>query len=130
MLAFKLNLSNRHTCSSVFLGNNFPLCYFLLQPPWYYHNTVAEELIYPPQLGLSCTVNKSITCSENHLLSPARLSEERNLSKYIKMDLASCKGIISNFTSSMLQHLHVPLPCCWGSNRCGKDVASYSGMVL
>ena len=40
---------------------------------------------------------------QNHLLSPVRFSEERNLSKDKNVDLASGNGIISAFTSSMLQ---------------------------
>ena len=40
---------------------------------------------------------------QNHLLTPVRFSEERYLSKYKEMDLASGKRIISSFTSSMLQ---------------------------
>ena len=40
---------------------------------------------------------------QNHLLTPVRFSEERYLSKDKEMDLASGKGIMSSFTSSMLQ---------------------------
>ena len=42
-------------------------------------------------------------------MSPVRLSKERNLSKDNEMDLTSGNGIISSFTSSMLQQPHVPL---------------------
>ena len=42
-------------------------------------------------------------------MSLVRLSKERNLSKDNEMDLASGNGIISSFTSSMLQQPHVPL---------------------
>ena len=47
---------------------------------------------------------------QNHLLTPVRFSEETYLSKEKDMDLASGKGIISSFTSSMLEQpqvLHV-----------------------
>ena len=43
------------------------------------------------------------------MLSPVTLSEERNLSKDNEMDFASGNGIISSFTSPMLQQPHVPL---------------------
>ena len=76
---------------------------------WSYHNAVAQELLCSQQFGLSYTVDKSILCWEHHLMSPVRLSKERNLSKDNEMDLASGNGIISSFTSSVLQQPHVPL---------------------
>ena len=60
MVAFKLNSLNRHTCLSLFLSKNLPLCYFLLQSPWNYYNTVAEELICHNNFGLSYIVHKSV----------------------------------------------------------------------
>ena len=48
-----------------------------------------------------------IHAGQNHLLSFVRFSEERNLSKGTKMDLASGNEIISSFTSSMLQQSQV-----------------------
>ena len=44
---------------------------------------------------------------QNHLLTPVTFSEERYLSKDKEMDLACGKGIISSFTSSMLQQSQV-----------------------
>ena len=44
---------------------------------------------------------------QNHLFTPVRFSEERCLSKDKEMDLASGKGIISSFTTSMLQQPQV-----------------------
>ena len=44
---------------------------------------------------------------QNHLLTPVNFSEERNLSKGKEMDLVSGKGIITSFTSSMLQQPQV-----------------------
>ena len=44
---------------------------------------------------------------QNHLLTPVRFSEERYLSRDKEMNLASGKGIISSFTSSMLQQPQV-----------------------
>ena len=42
-------------------------------------------------------------------MSPVTLSEERNLFKDNEMNSASANGIISSFTSSLLQQPHVPL---------------------
>ena len=42
-----------------------------------------------------------------HLFSLVRFSEERNLSKDKEMDLTSGNGIITSFTSSMLQQPQV-----------------------
>ena len=44
---------------------------------------------------------------QNHLLSPVRLSEKRNLFKDKEMDLDSGIGTISIFTPSVLQQSHV-----------------------
>ena len=44
---------------------------------------------------------------QNHLLTPVRFSEERYLSRDKEMNLASGKGIMSSFTSSMLQQPQV-----------------------
>ena len=43
---------------------------------------------------------------KNHLLSPVRHSEKKNMFKH--KDLVSANGIISSVTSSMLQQSHAP----------------------
>ena len=48
-----------------------------------------------------------LRAGQNHLLSPVRFLEERNLSKDKEMDLASGKEIISSFTCSILQQSQV-----------------------
>ena len=89
--------------ASVFWSNNLPL-----QPPWNYHNALAEELNVPRvnNFGLSCRVHKNIT----YWAKPFDVSGQifrRNLSKDKEMDLVSCNGIISRFTSSALQQPQV-----------------------
>ena len=66
-------------------------------------NTLPEStvLVY---LVLSI---KPLHAGKNHLLTQVRFSEERYLSRDKEMDLASGKGIISSFTSSMLQQPQV-----------------------
>ena len=49
-----------------------------------------------------------LNTGQNHLLPLVRFSEERNLSKDKEIDLASGNGIISSFTSSLLQQPQVP----------------------
>ena len=62
-------------------------------------NTLPESKML---VSLVLSINP-LHARQSHLLSPVRFSEERNLYKNKEMDLASGNGIISTFTSSMLQ---------------------------
>ena len=66
-------------------------------------NTLPESKIL---VSLVLSI-KRLNAGQNHLLNPVRFSEERYLSTDKEMDLASAKGIISSFTSSILQQPQV-----------------------
>ena len=66
-------------------------------------NTLPESKML---VSLVLSINP-LHARQNHLLSPVRFSEERNLYKDKEMDLASGNRTISTFTSSMLQQSQV-----------------------
>ena len=57
-------------------------------------------------VSLVMSIN-SLHAGQNYLLPPVIFLEERDLSKDKEMDLASGNGILSSFTSSVLQQPHV-----------------------
>ena len=116
MVAFKENSLNRHTCSSAEIGSvsvseqQYTLTLFFITAPLKLLSRSSRTTNMLPESKILVSLILSINplhAGQNHLLIPVRFSEERYLTRDKEMDLACGKGIISSFTSSMLQQSQV-----------------------